>query len=54
MQPADFDQLPAFAYVEEPLGAVAARSAAPLLVPWALASGMLIAAFAGYRRLEIA
>jgi ABC-2 type transport system permease protein len=54
MQPADFDQLPAFAYVEEPLGAVAARSAAPLLVPWALAFGMLIAAFAGYRRLEIA
>jgi ABC-2 type transport system permease protein len=54
MRPADFDAMPAFMYAEEPLSAVASRAAVPLLVPWALAFGLLMAAMAGYRRFEIA
>jgi hypothetical protein len=54
MRPVDFDEMPAFTYFEEPLAAVASRTAAPLVIPWALACGILAAAFAGYRRFEIA
>jgi ABC-2 type transport system permease protein len=54
MRPVDFDEMPAFTYAEEAVGAVAARTAAPLVVPWLLAFGVLAAAFGGYRRFEIA
>jgi ABC-2 type transport system permease protein len=54
MRPVDFDEMPAFTYAEEPFGAVAARAAVPLATPWALAVGIVFAAFAGYRRFEVA
>jgi hypothetical protein len=46
--------MPAFTYSEEPLGAVTARTWAPLAAPWVLALAILAAAFAGFRRFDVA
>jgi ABC-2 type transport system permease protein len=54
MRPVDFDEMPAFTYSEEPLGAVTARTWAPLAAPWVLALAILAAAFAGFRRFDVA